>query len=92
MRFADYLSRNSWYAPAPESKDDEKLVVNTIQEIKHLLLKHNIDPIGVLKPTGKCDQSDCSTQNKENDVIDTKQNSHEKQKNHVTPKQHNGTS
>ena len=85
MRFADYLSRNPWGAPALEMKDNEKFVVNTIQEIKHLFLLHLKDPIGVLKPTGKGDQSDNSTQNKRNDVTHTKQNAHERQKNHVTP-------
>ena len=46
--FAYYLSRNSSGKPTTESDEDEELfVVNTIQEIKHALLKHLIETTGI---------------------------------------------
>ena len=51
MGFADYLSRNPSGKASPESEDDEKYVINTIQEIKHAWLKHTIKPSELVKPT-----------------------------------------
>ena len=42
--FADYLFRNHLGATTQESEDNENIVVNTIQKIKHLLI-HNKNPI-----------------------------------------------
>ena len=76
MVFADYLCRNPSGKPTPENEDDEKFVINTMQEIKHAWLKHIIEPTGILKPSGKSIQSkdQSSPQNEQNDVIDNKQN------------------
>ena len=57
----------------------QKNDLNTIQEIKHLLLKHNTTPSGAIKLTGISNQLDKSTQQKQNDVTHTKQNTHTKE-------------
>ena len=73
MRLAGYLSKNPFGKPTPENEVDKKFVVNTLQEIKHVWLNHNIEPTGKLKPTGKSTHSNDSTQNEQNDVTRTKQ-------------------
>ena len=35
MGFADYLRRNPSGAPSPINEDDEKFVINLIEEMKH---------------------------------------------------------
>ena len=68
MGLADYLSKYRLGVSTLENENDKKFVVDAIQEIKHLLLKHNVNPIGVIKPTGKLNQKSSSTQNELNDV------------------------
>ena len=61
MGFAYYLSRNpSSEAPTP-SERDKNFVINTIEEIKHALLRNNLAPIGASKTTSQLSQ--------QNDVI-----------------------
>ena len=74
MRFADYLSRHPSGSPTPTNEDDEKFVINLIDEIKHAFLKQNVNPLGSFKPTGKFNQSESSVQNERNDVTHTKEN------------------
>ena len=79
MGFADYLSRHPSGSPTPINEDDEKFVINLIEEIKHAVLKQNINPIGSNKRTGKFNQSESSVQNERNDVTHTKENTHTKE-------------
>ena len=44
MGFADYLSRNPSSDAPPPSDKDKNFVINTIEEIKHALLRSNIAP------------------------------------------------
>ena len=44
--FADYLSRNQTAEAATPSDKEKKIVINTIEEIKHALLRNNIAPEG----------------------------------------------
>ena len=61
MGFAEYLSRNtSSEAPTP-SERDKNFVINTIEEIKHALLRNNLAPIGASETTSQLSQ--------QNDVI-----------------------
>ena len=76
MGFAEYLSRHPLGSPTPINEDDEKFVINLIDEIKHAFLKQNINPLGSNKPTGKFNQSESSVQNERNDVTNTKENTH----------------
>ena len=46
MGFADYLSRNTSSDAPPPSDKDKNFVNNTIEEIKHALLRANIAPNG----------------------------------------------
>ena len=46
MGFADYLSRNPSSDAPPPSDKDKNFVINTIEEIKHALLRANIAPNG----------------------------------------------
>ena len=79
MGFADYLSRNPSGAPSPINEDDEKFVINLIEEMKHAILKQSINSFGSNEPTGNSNQSESSTQNERNDVTHTKENTHTKE-------------
>ena len=74
MGFADYLSRNPSGKASPESEDDEKFVINTIQETKHARLKHTMKPSEIAKPTGNYNQLAESKQLEYNDVTHAKEN------------------
>ena len=74
MVFADYLSRHPSGPPVPTNEDDEKFVINIIQEIKDAILKQNITPLGSIKPTGNFNQSESNTENERNDVTHDKLN------------------
>ena len=64
MGFADYLNRNpSSDAPSPSDRD-KNFVINTIEEIKHALLRANIAPNGATNKNTEQKQS--------YDVISTK--------------------
>ena len=76
MGFADYLSRHPSGSPTPINEDDEKFVINLIEEIKHVILKQNITPLGSIKPTGNYNQSESTTQNERYDVTHTKEITH----------------
>ena len=57
MGFADYLSRNpSSDAPSPSDRD-KNFVINTIEEIKHALLRANIAPNGATNKNTEQNQS-----------------------------------
>ena len=58
MGFADYLSRNPSGAPSSTNEDDEKFVINLIEEMKHAILKQSINSFGSNKPTGNSNQSE----------------------------------
>ena len=79
MGSADYLSRHPSGSPSPINEDDEKFVINLIEEIKHVVLKQNITLLGSNKPTGNFNQSESSVQNERNDVTHTKENTHTKE-------------
>ena len=79
MGFADYISRHPSGSPTTINEDDEKFVINLIEEIKHAILKPNINPFGSNKPTGKFNQSESTIQNERNDVTHTKENTHTKE-------------
>ena len=79
MGLADYLSRHPSGSPTPINEDDEKFVINLIEEIKHAFLKQNINPLGSSKPTGKFNQSESSVQKEPKDVTHTKENTHTKE-------------
>ena len=79
MGFADYLSRNPSSAPSPINEDDEKFVINLIEEMKHAILKQIINSFGSNKPTGNSNQSESLTQNERNDVTHAKENTHTKE-------------
>ena len=79
MGFADYLSRNLSEKPSPESKDDEKFVTNTINEIKHARLKHTFKPNNNVKPTDYHNQSVERKQTEQNDVTHDKENTQREQ-------------
>ena len=74
MGFADYLSRNPSGKASPEGEDDEKFVINTIQEMKHAWLKHKIKPSEIIKPTGNYNQSAERMHLEHNDVTHAKAN------------------
>ena len=74
MGFADYLRRNPSGKASPESEDDEKYVINTIQEIKHAWLKHTIKQSELVKPTGISNQLAERKQLEHNDVTHAKAN------------------
>ena len=74
MGFAVYLSRNPSVKASPESEDDEKFVINTIQEIKHAWIKHTIKPSEIAKPTGNYNQLVERKQLEYNDVTHAKEN------------------
>ena len=61
MGFADYLSRNPSSEATTPSERDKNFVINTIEEIKHALLRNNLAPIGASKTTSQLSQ--------QNDVI-----------------------
>ena len=79
MGFADYLSRNPSGAPSSTNEDDEKFVINLIEEMKHAILKQSINSFGSNKPTGNSNQSESSIQNERNDVNHAKENTHTKE-------------
>ena len=64
MGFADYLSRNPSSDPPPPSDRDKNFVINTIEEIKHALLRNNLAPIGAINTTSHLSRN--------NDVINAK--------------------
>ena len=74
MGFADFLSRNPSGKFSPESEEDEKFVINTINEIKHAWLKHLLNPSGIVKPTVNHNHSAESKQLEHNDVTYAKEN------------------
>ena len=74
MGFEDYLSRNPSGKSSPENEDNEKLVINTIHEIKHAWSKHTLNPSGMVKPTGNHNQSAERKQLEHNDVTHAKEN------------------
>ena len=76
MGFADYISRHLSGPPSPTNEDDKKFVINTIQELKHAILKQNITPLGSIKTTGNFNQSESRTQIQQNDVTHDKLNTH----------------
>ena len=76
MGFADYLSRHPSSPPAQTIEDDEKFVLSSIQEIKYAIVKQSIAQFGASKPTGNYNQEESNTQNEQNDVTDTKHNTH----------------
>ena len=73
MGFADYLSRNPSWKPAPGSEDDEKIVINTTNEMKHPCLKHIIKPNNMVKQTGYHNQPVERKQIEQNDVTHDKE-------------------
>ena len=79
MGFAVYLSRHTSGSPTPINEENEKLVINLIEENKHAILKQNINPLGSNKPTGKFNHSESSIQNERYDVTHTKENIHIKE-------------
>ena len=79
MGFADYLSRHPSSTLVPTSEDDEKFVINLIQELKHAIQKQDITLLGSTKPTGNFSQSENNTQNERNDVTHDKRNTRSKE-------------
>ena len=73
MGFEDYLSRKPSGKPAQESEDDEKFVINTINEIKHAWLKHIFKSNNIVEPTNH-NQSVERKQIEQNDVTHDKEN------------------
>ena len=69
MGFADYLSRNPSGKPSSESEDDQKFVINTIHEIKHIF-----KPSEIVKPTCNHSQLAERKQLEHNDVTHAKEN------------------
>ena len=57
MGFADYLSRNPSSDAPPPSDRDKNFVINTIEEIKHELLRANIAPNGATNKNTEQKQS-----------------------------------
>ena len=57
MGFADYLSRNPSSDAPPTSDRDKNFVINTIEEIKHALLRANIAPNGATNKNTEQNQS-----------------------------------
>ena len=55
--FADYLSRNPPSDASPPSEKDKNFVINTIEEIKHALLRVNIAPNGATNKNTEQNQS-----------------------------------
>ena len=76
MGFADFLNRHPSSATTPVNEDEEKFVVNMIQEIKHFVLKQNLSPFAASKPTGHSNQPEINTQIERNDVVHAKENTH----------------
>ena len=74
MGFVDYLSRNPSGKLSPESEDDEKFIINTIHEIKHVWLKDIIKPSDIVKSTGSHNQLAERKQLEHNDVTHAKEN------------------
>ena len=76
MGFADFLNRHASSATTPVNEDEEKFVVNMIQEIKQFVLKQNISRFGESKLTGHSNQPKVNTQIERNDVVHAKENTH----------------
>ena len=57
MGFADYLKRNPSSDAPPPSIKDKNFVINTIEEIKHALLRANIAPNGATNKNTEQKQS-----------------------------------
>ena len=74
MGFAYYLIRNPSGKPSLEREDDEKLVINTIHDIKHAWLKHILNPSGIVKPTDNHNHSAKRKKLEHNDVTHAKEN------------------
>ena len=51
--FAEYLSRNPFSDAPPPSDEDNNFVINTIEEIKHAMLRNNIAPNGAINANSK---------------------------------------
>ena len=64
MGFADYLSRHPSSDPPTPSDRDKNFLINTIEEIKHALLRNNLAPIGAINTTSHLSRN--------NDVINAK--------------------